>query len=703
MPIYVTEPHLQSELNKKVDKTSVVSVLSGTPQDTNVPSEKLVSQLFHEVTYPANLEKCLNEFDNMYLGYKAIHPTLDINGMPLTTGLMYFNTTDKILYIFDGTAWDKTINNVPNVTLARYELNKFDVEATGDVSTIGIPNGYNPNNVVVYLNGIRMSSDDYTADNGTTITFSSPIHNSDVVSGFSATDDIISNFDMEANTTTATVTVPNGYDPSTLSVYLNGVRMSLLDYTAIDGSSITFKNDIYAGDVVSGTSFRNMDNTVPIVTEYAKIEDAPNPAMNGALAFDISRKGVFYYSATAGAWIGNTNSTGANDDIEFYDKKAEFPDPTIAILDKLYVDRSTKNIYMFDGSRYIPYGLRISSSVPTGDDIGEGALYVNTTDETIGFYKDNAFHVIADGKSEPIQVKAGVNDFIYTGVQKLFLDATGSRLYHYDGLNFVPIKSAGAGNIEFIDSLTSIGNAQNTLFLKKDNGKLYYYDSGATKRANKEIWRVATATDLTTAIKDEDFIYLVDDENVLKKWDAGLSRFENLGTPKVTHHFVSITDLSPLTGNTPSRGEVETYAGSKGWTDCLVWGNGGTSDTGVAKWVYSVEESGKAIIVYSQDLIVVNGFASFPTEQTIGGDTLIVEMTNGVFIVKDGNGATLNTSDNTSDGNLSDGQGMINVSINGVKIPNVDITIAGNTATISTSRVIENSTLYVGNFIEIIK
>jgi len=47
----------------------------------------------------------LDSFDDRYLGPKASDPTLDNDGDPLVTGTLYFNTTDEIMKVYEGSAW----------------------------------------------------------------------------------------------------------------------------------------------------------------------------------------------------------------------------------------------------------------------------------------------------------------------------------------------------------------------------------------------------------------------------------------------------------------------------------------------------------------------------------------------------------------------------------------------------------------------
>ena len=47
----------------------------------------------------------LDNFDDRYLGQKASDPTLDNDGNALVAGALYFNTTDDVMKVYDGSVW----------------------------------------------------------------------------------------------------------------------------------------------------------------------------------------------------------------------------------------------------------------------------------------------------------------------------------------------------------------------------------------------------------------------------------------------------------------------------------------------------------------------------------------------------------------------------------------------------------------------
>ena len=696
MAVYITRQEVENLLSKKVDKFSIKDDLS-TTADEEVLSTNGIKKELAEVKYPAELCDCLKEFDHMYLGWKDIHPTMDIDGRGLSKGLMYFNSLEKQLYVFDGSTWVRTLSSVPFSIPRETTLQKFDVEVQSTTTVVQPPNGYDPQTVNVYLNGVRMSADDYTATDGQTIQFTNPVYANDVVSGFSSADSGLTRFDVEVLAPTQTITIPNGYDPKTVNVYLNGIRMTVGDFTASDGSTITFKTPpLQVNDVVSGYSMQYTPASASIITEYAKIEDAPNPTINGSLGWDISRQKLFFYSATSGAWVGKDTSTQGN--IEFHDKFEEFPDRTVAKLDTLYIDRNTKAFYLFDGTIYQRHGIVVDEPLPSQGSVG--ALYVDTINKKIRYWNGTSYQTLIEGGDE-IQKATSTSDFIVSGREKLFIDTTTNIAYHYNGFDFIPLSSAGVGGVKVVNDTSEV-ISKNTAYYKEENGKLYYFD-GEIKRLNKEFWRVANDADLQNTIKDEDFIYLVDTTNILKKWDNAHSRFETLGSSKVIHTFLKASEVATA-GEYPTKAEIETAIAPKGYTDMLVWGSGSNMPSHPPKWVYSIDETGEALLVYAKVSQHCEAYAVSNNDQDIGNNQLKIKVLGGNNVtITDGNGVVLDFGDKESNIRLSGGEGVLSIYIGGVKIPNHFITLSGDKATIDTSKAIADGKIYKDTYIEIVK
>ena len=59
-----------------------------------------------------------DDFDDRYLGQKAVAPTLDNDGGALLTGALYFNTVDNSMYVYTGSAWVSVSNTASSAAAA---------------------------------------------------------------------------------------------------------------------------------------------------------------------------------------------------------------------------------------------------------------------------------------------------------------------------------------------------------------------------------------------------------------------------------------------------------------------------------------------------------------------------------------------------------------------------------------------------------
>jgi hypothetical protein len=107
-------------------------------------------------------------FDDRYLGNKASNPTTDNDGDALVQGMLYFNTTDSIMMVYDGSSWITT----SSATLSTLDVYKFTA-TSGQTAFTGTDDDGNtlaikPTAEMVTLNGIVLESGaDYTVTSST--------------------------------------------------------------------------------------------------------------------------------------------------------------------------------------------------------------------------------------------------------------------------------------------------------------------------------------------------------------------------------------------------------------------------------------------------------------------------------------------------------------------------------------------------------
>jgi hypothetical protein len=78
----------------------------------------------------ANAEAALDAFTNTYLGAFATDPTLDNDGLALTAGDLYFNTTSNVLKVYNGSAWQAAALDAGAFLAAANNLSDLASDAT---------------------------------------------------------------------------------------------------------------------------------------------------------------------------------------------------------------------------------------------------------------------------------------------------------------------------------------------------------------------------------------------------------------------------------------------------------------------------------------------------------------------------------------------------------------------------------------------
>ena len=188
-----------------------------------------------------------DEFDDRYLGAKAVPPTLDNDGDALLTGALYWNTVDNQMYVWSGSAWG-AISSTAAIFRFRFTAAGGETSESG-VDDNGNTLAYLTGKEQVYLNGVLLvRAQDYTATNGTSIDSLSPaLAASDVLEiiTFTAFDvaTAIPNslFDAKGDILVATsADTPGKLTVGTNGYYLqaNSATATGLQWAAVDTSSI---------------------------------------------------------------------------------------------------------------------------------------------------------------------------------------------------------------------------------------------------------------------------------------------------------------------------------------------------------------------------------------------------------------------------------------------------------------------------------
>jgi hypothetical protein len=125
-------------------------------------------------TSAANAAASYDLFDDRFLGAKSSNPTVDNDGNPLVTGALYFNTVANEMRVYNGSAW-QAVASMPDTVV------NSDFTATAGQTTATFTAGYRVGFLYVFVNGVLLADADFTATNGTTVTFASALNAGDEV------------------------------------------------------------------------------------------------------------------------------------------------------------------------------------------------------------------------------------------------------------------------------------------------------------------------------------------------------------------------------------------------------------------------------------------------------------------------------------------------------------------------------------------
>ncbi len=73
----------------------------------------------------------LDNFDDRYLGAKASDPTVDNDGNPLISGALYFNTTDDVMKVYEGSQWVAAYASLSGALLVANNLSDLASASAG--------------------------------------------------------------------------------------------------------------------------------------------------------------------------------------------------------------------------------------------------------------------------------------------------------------------------------------------------------------------------------------------------------------------------------------------------------------------------------------------------------------------------------------------------------------------------------------------
>ena len=102
----------------------------------------------------------LDSFDDRYLGAKASDPTLDNDGNALVAGALYYNTTDDVMKVYEGTVWVAAYASLSGALLTTNNLSDV-VNVSSSRTNLGLGTTDSPT-----FAGLTTTADGLTVDGG---------------------------------------------------------------------------------------------------------------------------------------------------------------------------------------------------------------------------------------------------------------------------------------------------------------------------------------------------------------------------------------------------------------------------------------------------------------------------------------------------------------------------------------------------------
>jgi hypothetical protein len=194
---------------------------------------------------------------------------------------------------------------VVEVTTLAYGTTQFinrNFTANGSVSTFTVTNGVTADSIFVTVNGvIQRPTIDYTVSGVTLTMLDTPAAN-DVVTVREIPAATVNRAVYSRTSITATAGQTNfavAYTIGYLQVYLNGVLLNDVDYTATTGATVVLTDAAAVGDLVEFVTF----NTVPVQQTSTAIFNSTNLTSNLAITAGYSAVSVGPISVANGVTI----------------------------------------------------------------------------------------------------------------------------------------------------------------------------------------------------------------------------------------------------------------------------------------------------------------------------------------------------------------------------------------------------------------
>lgn len=504
---------------------------TGIPSDANVIAIDGTSvTLSHVATAAGSSAAVTFTGYGIYGAYSSAKdgPSTDNDNGTLSEGMLYFNTTDNEMRVYDGSNWIAA-SSAGQVSISTYEFtataNQTTFSGSDDNSNTL---GYTVNNILVLLNGVVLDPSDYTATNGSSI----------VLDDGAALNDELNVIAFKSFTTADMVSATDGGTFQSSVTFSNGLVANGLTYPTTDGTAnqviktngsgtLSFFTPDYYGDsdvdahLSGGTGVTYTTGTIAIGQDVGTTADVTFNSVTGDLfgAIEFEAKNTEGSTITAGTPVYIKGHSGNDPEIGIADANdaAKMPAFGIAVADinnNNKGDIATFGDYRgFDTSSFnvgdelfVSNTGTLTATRPTGNDDA-----VQKIAKVIRSHSNNGIlFVMGAGRSNDIPNSTTRSIQFKDNAKATFGTSDDLQIYH-DGTNSY-VKDSGTGELRVSSNGTGVHisneDATETLakFTVDGSNELYHNNSkkletsstGVTITGEVNATSIASATTATT-------------------------------------------------------------------------------------------------------------------------------------------------------------------------------------------------------------
>jgi hypothetical protein len=263
---------------------AATSATNAATSETNAASSAASAQVSKDAALAA-----LDSFDDRYLGQKATDPTVDNDGDALVSGALYFDTTDDVMKVYDGSLWVAAYASLSGAVLQANNLSDLANVATSRTN-LGLGSAATTDSTAYATAAQGALADTATqpSDLGTAATTAA----SDYAT---AAQGVKADASVQATATTGQANLPSGTTAQrTAGPIAGAMRFNSTD-TSFEGYNGTEWGSI-GGGAADGIFYENEQN----VTANYTIAASKNAMTTGPITIDA---GVSVTIETGARWV----------------------------------------------------------------------------------------------------------------------------------------------------------------------------------------------------------------------------------------------------------------------------------------------------------------------------------------------------------------------------------------------------------------